>query len=1252
MSDPTPLLVPMAVQALLVNQVVQSDPNRPFGRWTTSYTALNDYEDPVPAAFTESDVPPPVGVHLHWKLPSAFTHGQSDKAGSAVTFPFIPNRWMVARVATPPGGAPQLTAWIIESDYLDPKNGSSNFAHPFQSQPGNVVVTMIGRNQPAEQWSGESGGQMFLRATGLADVTFTAYQPGLLDVLSFHDAVQGIAENSNLTYWVCGWYSDSSHDLLAQSTPEALNWSVLGTADVTPTLSVVHGMVHGLTWQNATVPSLVDPNAASMQVGVGYTAVDALAAILDNGQSGSDIERYLQAFQYGLLEHLDDTDGTAQIELRIRRAWFGSTPSGTLWKIVPVSQGQTTTDALSSTVVTPPPTLDDKQAPWLAALNVLQRRYDRESRQLKTMQWELFALWWKSQRCPVVIRDQLAEQEGYGIEPSAILDMIQQALDSTQPDSMFAAVTAQQVLVDGFKAQLPDPTSADSIKTFSEQIPNNDPPAAKKPRPLTLRPSALPAFQHTTDPVVMVAGMTPPSNDVDETDGLPCRMLGAAVTGVTVGTTQVTRDSGSLAAAIALPPMQALPAPVAASVRALAVEAFFADPQNAGVIVQNGLGSSDAGTISTLAAGMTAGTAQISTIPQPLRATFAFAQWKQAWSPLFLQWEIVWSPTVASAPLDIKTPPAKAVSAGHDARKDNWPFLQSGWTFDGSDRVGARGSEYYSWSGGNIWGGGSGVTPRSYSGRTFLTPHATDVFLDRLAKFVILHPDYTELNTIETLINAIGESRFLSQTLSGFNNAFLMRGLSQTSPPPAGSPVANAIGAENRGLPAVELGDEDLRFDGGTPFFFPVRGGYFQFNRLVIVDAFGQVLDLLYANGNASGQAANFQPICGAGLIPEANSGVSNPGGQVRQAPRLVQPARLDMRLLDAADDTKEVYYDSAADPLCGWFLPNHLDRSIAVYDASGAPLGELMVLAEASQESAAQLNAPEAVRWVPAPDVPNPITDPSQIDNPHLRATLSAFFGTGGITVDRVAAFNALYQSIDETLWTVDPPGGQPDHDLSVLIGRPLAMVRTQLQFELFGQPAVNQSWRDTLQNQDAGLTGFSFPIRLGSTELLDDGLIGYFTSDDYTKFSAVHASATATSSYVVPILSDNYLSLPFDYPTYTTVELTMLLDPRGKVHATTGLLPTASLTLPPEYYVDALARMAVTFRIGPALTQPDIVRIPLPAEHEGSWSWIRHIGTGADAASWETDTIVAANASARLADKPPRLIEGWLKFTPNKGL
>jgi hypothetical protein len=1249
MSDPTPLLVPMALQALLVNKLVQNDATRQFARWENIYANVNQFLDPIPPPFSNlNEEPPPQGVHLHWRLPSALTHGRA-KGTDPVTFHYVPNRWLVARLASTEGAktAPQVTAWVIQSDYLG-NDGSNPFADP-NSTPGNLIQTKLGRNVPIAQWQGELGGPMFLKPTGVADVTFTAYQPGILDVLAFHDDTTKLEDDTLLTYLVCGWYSDPSHDPLVKFTLAELNWTMLGKPASSPSLTIVHGLLYGLKWQTKSVPPRIDADPSKMQVAVGYTAVDALAAIIAAmaDDPTGELETKLEALQYDVLRTLDEPDGTAQLELRIRRAWFGATPGGTLWQIVPVSQGQANTKKLDRTIVPPAPPLTPEQAQWLAALNVAQRSYDAARRDLKTMQWELFALWWKSKRGQYVVQDQLSQQLGWGLDPRVILGWVNDALNTGQGNSFVNAVLAQQHTVTGLAAQVPDPTSPDSIKTWSGKIPAGGSVA------LTLRPSALPAFFQPADPVLLVAGLDPPTNDVDDSLPLPCRTLDAAVTGVNVGQTAVTRTSGSLAGMIPVPTGN-FPAPVKEAIAALALETFFVDPNNAACIVNNGLGSSDPGTIAALTAAMAKATAQIATIEKPLQAAFAFAPWQQAWAPLFLQWEIKWFPTVAATPSGkVEPPPAAQAPPPNDGgNQDIWAFRADQWNFDGDDKVTARGSEYYQWTGPD-WpppNPPAQLGVPTYIGRTFLTPHATFLLLRRLKDYVAQHPDDTDFGRIEKLIEQIGETRFLSQTLSGFNASFIMRGLTHALPP--SPPYADAIGGENRGVPMVELGDQDLSFDGGTPFFFPVRGGTFRFERLLIVDAFGQKLDLMEANGNGSGGGpANFFPFRGAGLEPDTNNNIPDLRRRMKQAPRVVQPSRLRLRLLDSADDKKEVFYAADANPVCGFLLPNHLDRSIAAYDAGGNPLGELLVLATEHGPT---------VEWLPAPGVEPPITDPANIPNPHLSAALSAFTTTsGGIPREnRVAAFRALYASIDETLWMVDPIGGQADHDLAVLIGRPLAVVRAQVQFELFGRPAYNQSWRDTLQNLDGGLatndnggpTTLSFPMRLGSTELLDDGLIGYFTGDTYTTFNAVHPSTTAKAPYVAAIGPGNYLSLPFNYPTYTTQNLTLLLDPRGSVHATTGLLPTANMRVPPQFYTAALAQMAVTFRIGPVLTQPTTIRLPYPAEQHGTWVWVRRTGTGAK--DWETDTIVPANAQARLADAPPHLIDGWMKFTPTKGM
>jgi hypothetical protein len=146
------------------------------------------------------------------------------------------------------------------------------------------------------------------------------------------------------------------------------------------------------------------------------------------------------------------------------------------------------------------------------------------------------------------------------------------------------------------------------------------------------------------------------------------------------------------------------------------------------------------------------------------------------------------------------------------------------------------------------------------------------------------------------------------------------------------------------------------------------------------------------------------------------------------------------------------------------------LDRA---YDAAGNPLGELLALAGVS--------GAETVTWLAAPDVTAPIADPADIPIPSVGTALGIHFDDGrhcrrfasGTARGRPRRGLPSALRLDRRdLVMVDPPGGQSDHDLATLIGRPIAVVRARIQFELYGAPAVNQSWRDTLATQDAGLT------------------------------------------------------------------------------------------------------------------------------------------------------------------------------------
>lgn len=1348
-NNTSPLLVPVGVEALVVNSEEQSQVV--FYRWEANYSSLNQFINPLPQPFTSVSTPPDPGVHLHWSLPRGLTRGtqvqatatalasggrlssvdvdnggygysdllppsiiltggggagalatavvtggvvtavQINEPGSgytsapqvtidpsqATSFPLVPNRWLVVRYA--PAPTPQsprpTTAWVLQSDYLgdDDALQSNSFVNPFPSTPGAIEPTRIGTKATVlSSWAGEAGDtqQLFLRALGPADETFAAFQPGVVNVFSFYDPVYDPNASSSdpnynqdaahfpdgtpLSYLVVGWYSDPAHDPLygpvtgwdqhgypvrtpwdgTGNPPPAweallngLGWAVEDAGGQTsyPTQSIYHGSVYGVVWQTTQLPPGANQSTQNMTVAVGNTSVDALSALAafyaDTPEQGLLEAQALEAFQYNQLKTLDAPDGEAQLDLKIREAWFGSEPGGTMWTVVAADTGQTPAGQLTPGVIPPPPPLTPQQADALALLNRNQRAFDEAQRLLFSMQWELYAIWWKQSWLntnPAMIP---VLNQYFHNKMGAIADLINQNLKPGNADGLFHQVVQQQTAVVKQAQALPSPTDPLSILEYATQTIGLD------PAQLRLKPSAMPRFFHPVDPVVLVAGIetSEKQGPLATDDPLACRFTSQAVTGVSVaGQSQpVTASTGGLAQLIPTPASPNLPQAVTAGLEALSVETFFVDSINAATIVNVGLGSNDPAAVNALRAAMLAQTAQAASIKDPLSEGFAFSNWTgQAWSPLYMEWDVTFYPTVQGKALP------------HD---NNWPFIPA--AFDNPPAT----SEQPCWSfnGGEFdwYGGLPNKFAQDYSGRTFLTPQATYLLIRRLRAYLANNPN-AELQAVEDLIDKIGDWNILSQRLSGLTDQLIMRDLSQ-SPPPDSS-LTQQVGQEFHAVPDPTRGNQDTDFGSGTPFFFPVYGGFFKFNKLIVVDSFGQVVDLKQAQGNMGGGAA-WAPVRGEGLSPLPASQLPEPSVLVNLSPQLAQPGRLNFRFVSAEDDGHETGLWPGASPVCGWVLPNHLDGGLALYDAAGDPLGELLLLMGAG--------GAYEVSWVPAPDSPASVGDPSKIPNAHL----SKFAVALTQTADKGASFGSLLEVIDETLWTIDPLGSRADANLSVLIGRPLALVRARLDFELAGKPVTNQSWPDTLQGKTANFDALKFPVRLGSLQLYDDGLLGYFNADTYTTFNSVHTPAKfQPGGYLNPVGYDgNYLTLRFDYPNYTPQFVSMLYDPRGEVHAFTGLFPAKTVSLPPEYFGAALSRLAVTFRTAPALTDAQDIRLPYPTEKNGTWSWVRRTGPlpadWADPAGWAVETIVKAGQQARLPDAPPRLVEGWLKLTPN---
>ncbi|MCY9694352.1 hypothetical protein [Paenibacillus alginolyticus] len=1168
------ILVPVEIKTLLVNDQVRIEQN--FQRWSHNYrTMLQSYISPEPKPFAgnANDFNANSannGVYLHWTLPQALRRGKHESSSGVTTFPYVPNRWLVVRYSGDPTSR-IATAWVVESDFTDPNHGTAPYMDPAKNIP---TATAIGRkvklNDP--QWKETGNPDLFLTAVGPGNAEFASYQPYVENVFSIHDTLDGITTPQSLSYLVAGWYSNPSKDILSTGSGfkdilNKLNWKVTGDTTECVDVSIYHGLVLGLEWQNTKLPSSRRPSdTRNISLAVGNTAVDSLTAMI-HSQAGMDTTinpELLEAFQYGIVPPLDQPDGELVVQSEIHKAWFSSYPGGYFWEIV-----DTPNDG-----ITPPPISKeeaDKEAALLAQLNRDQAAYDDAARVLADMQWNLYVYWWKqgnANSLPKYPAGMSPEQFAAELDPKNLQGLLYQ-------------VNRQIEKVNQLEAKVPNGNTPQkllvSIKKYAE---TECLPASRQ-----LKRGNAGRFFEANNPVLVIKGAGADSLLTDD-QALICRFADSVVTGFQYNGQPITATSMSGG----IPQLDTTNLP--GVIPNLLNEFFFLDPMNAAMVATFAL--NDSATITAVATAMAAPENFIGTVP-----ALDLSQWiEQPWSPLYLMWQVVYYPisrTTGDTP---------------------------NWSFDGTCFH---------------WNGKGAVTDDHaivLSGRVFLTPQCSFNFKAQLDRYLSQYPN-TGLQAIENFITQTDQWDFLSQALDGFNQQLALRDTAANLAP-FDPDIAAAVGssADYAPLPGAS---QAVPFQGWPASDFqPWRSGQFYFSRLMLVDRFGQSIEVV------NSKTQSFLPLIVAeGLQPDIPVKTQYP--MVQTPPRALQPGRLRFDYVSAVKDDLILNLDMDVNPVCAWILPNHIDQSLVCFDNQGKALGEIYVVTNDLQQ--------DVVTWEAAPFGKYPTLSSFSTDIPHLYEFLNTLAAQGP------DVFADTLHAIDATLWTIDPLGSRADQNLSVLIGRPLALVRCRIQFELDGPPLQDPSWQFTFNQAASDFTKYLFPIRMGNLQMKLDGLLGYFSENNYNQFNIVNIPNTGDvtpNSYLVPIgQNDNYIHLPFDGQ--TDAFLTMLMDPRADVHAYTDILPTIKITLPSRFVGPALANMEVTFRIGPLLADTQVsikedpstpstaqIVMPRPTEQNGTWSWLQ-----SDGSQWQTYGIAPVDNSAKFTSPLPRLRTGRLRLS-----
>lgn len=1202
MHDNNTLLVPIEVKALIVNR--QERVSKNYQRFQMNYENLNDYISSEPKPFDNNandfhSDPKNEGVYLHWLLPEALRHGKEDQDTGQIEFPLVPNRWVVIRYS---GDLEQrkATGWVLESDYIDPNQGTSPYIDPSSRQ---CEPTMIGRKLVLDdaQWEETGSSPLYLRAIGPGSVTFATFQPNVENVFSMHDDLNGVDDVDYLSYLVVGWYSDQREDPLHrwntledyQEVLTSLQWETTDS-DITPAkTSLYHGLVCGLKWDK--FGEILNPakDSTKPKIAIGNTSIDALTALIQEQSTEKQMSaiqpNLLEAFQYNLLSSLDQVDGEELLQDKIHSACFGSQSGGVIWKIVDKQLSDPSEKASFNSLKEK----KEDEGKWLAELNQAQVKLEEEEKVLQSLQFELYSIWWKYGRAQAILNATGKMPMGCTQEE------FEQILDPTNEESLVTKVYKQKKEVQELQLKIPKGSTEEDIqKSIGEYAKNHNLSSERQ-----LKRFMKPRFWKANDPIVLISGLQH-SIQLTSRGMLKCRNVEHMIQGFTFAFNdhKYNIDRNTLKDVIPKINLTNLPE----YIDGLLKEFFLLDPINSIMIAEAIFHSKDDEVVGQLSKFMQL---HERSAFQGILPSNDLNQWHQPWEPLFMEWEVNWYPIQHSAD-------------GEDH-----------WKFDGRK---------YDWT-----GKGSHAEPQVLSGRTFLTPHTNFSFRSRLEQFLQDNPNVS-LKGVEKFIEQVDQWDFLSQMLSGFNEQLALRDLQGSLVPDnseklfQNETLATLIGDQCHSVP-VPGRYKKIPFKPLPPSNFQgVREGQFAFSRLVVIDRFGQAIEIVSSSNHDS-----YRPIIAKGLKPKKTVLPVEPSRFIQMPPRLLQESRLNFDFVDSNDDNKIIHLHDQMNPICGWILPNHLDQGLSVYDESGNCLGEICLVESDVQE--------KIVHWQPVPESQYTTLESLYSKYEHLGKFLMSLQEKGS------QEYLNLLKVIDESLWTINPLGNYDDLNLSVLIGRPLAIVRAKIQFELFGQPLSDPSWNKTFNPVRPDFLENNFSLRLGNVNLHQDGLIGYFLNNNYGQFYATHSlvkknvELLAESPYIQPVGDGNYIGLTFEKESCAYV--TMLVDPRGSVHAYSGILPMKSLIIPDEYIDPALKNMNVTFRIGPILTeiqrgmkdkiedtnqQFERIRLPIPAEKNGIWSWIEQ-----DQSGWVAMETKRTDQNAKLNDSKPTLRMGWLKVS-----
>jgi hypothetical protein len=1195
------LLVPMQLQALPVPE--DADPDS-WADLSPRYDVL-DAETPRtlgrdlrPDPFEDRSEPLlKPGIHLHWTLPAAFTHIEQKK-GEKADFPAVPNRWLVVRLWEETPGALRYLAQIVKSDYLA-RNGTSPWL-TFDRIAGEFHAgDKIGRAVALDRYT-EQSSEFELAAFAPGNLAFASFYPSCRNVFGFYDR-QSDDQQKKYSYFVVGWFSEPAKEPLNECKDKS-DWlrrmGKLGWTVPENTKALpTRILCHAAIDGVSWPPQEADKVGGfpRFELAVGGAAIDAIAALLSRRT----------APQAGLRDRL-----LGQLQFALLQDRLPTPDEVTSGSLKERRQLTVLRSKLHEKAFTALP----GGTRW---------EIDQPSRNGAQP---------PQQNPPVVklppplakcLSDLNRKQRDYDLKQRGLaalqreiyfqwykMRLLEQRTTTLEEQERQRRIGILTQRIDDARPELNQLN--DDLKQLGSDVKRiaNDIRDAFEAIPawnghvLVSRP--MPRYWRANDPTLLLAGVNIPTIQGGQSP-LICRVTGQTVSSFHPQTAefgafdvQVDDFKGEN---VVKEFFSKLPASMPPGVAELLCEALLLDPQRVRLLARLAHRKNPpppSVTIENLAGPLRDRLARRS------RGDFTISNQRASDLGATTAFDAALSATA------LERSPFKPIFVIWEARYT--PVTrQAGlepWRLDtdGVDYAPGQDALLQAQDAVVYWG----YAPLGDSvGRGLQTKTKREI------------DEYTRAHMVV-------------QSLGGFTEALLMHDATIQLPPlkensrTIDEDKKQLVGDHYAVAPLAERLDKDQ--------FFPIRGGHLVINKLWVVNTFGRVRRVV-------------DPVKGAApsICISHSLAVAGSPQHIRLAPRLAQPARLLFRWLSAENDAQEFLGDSATQPICGLVIYNRLDRSLLICDTAGRPLGAVQSVLHPEGHDR------RGIRWAKRPLEP---IEPGDIPNPHLRGFVGGLLGladakTGKCTTRAFEDFLDLIRRIEDT-----EPRQAQRQALSVLMGRPLALVRASLRLDLFGPPAVDQGWGqlDAAATASAGFTETPFEVRLGNRRKGPDGLIGYFPTDKdgLTHYELIRLAQNLDE--LVPgdktghqYFRVNQAERVTCNPNAPAARLSLLLDPHLGVHISSGILPTKVIDLPAELVADALSQLELPFLVAPVLgeRQPDsIPNIPLPSDMPGNWLWTWRPGPDSEA---KCAPLSPETAPARSLFKTMALYEGWLALRPN---